>query len=356
MNATLAPRQAGSTIKPFTYLLAVQKLGLKPDDGVLDLPVGYQTDRETPYEPKDYDDSYHGPVRIADALASSINIPAVRIAERVGVPDLLDFLHAVGMRSLTESPDHYGLALTLGVGEVSLYELTRAYGIFAHQGQYCDIRILSDAPPDACHPVAETGAVDTISTILSSRYARLKGFPIDSTLDFGEKKVTLKTGTSRNFRDNWTVGYDDSILLGVWAGNKDGENMKGVSGATGAGEIFRRIMGRMGSTDTTPPPMTSPSHTDVHLDPYIEITSPLARSVYRIAGSTASSREAIRVRYDTDISFDTMTILLDHAKQSADSIEPTVGPHTVEIVLMKDGEIVGRQSSDFTVETDGSGK
>jgi penicillin-binding protein 1C len=135
------------------------------------------------------------------------------------VDTLLRFLHAAGFSSLTKDADYYGLGLTLGNGEVSLYELTRAYSIFAHDGKLCDITAVSTSIK-TCPQIATPKAISGINLILTNRYFKLGGFPVHSSLDFEDRNVFVKTGTSRNFRDNWAVGYTDHYIIGVWTGNK----------------------------------------------------------------------------------------------------------------------------------------
>lgn len=231
VNTTISPRQPGSTIKPFTYLLAFSELGLTPESTITDLPVHYETAEGYSYEPKNYSQDYQGEVTLREALSQSINIPAIKVLELLGVDRLLSFLRSVGITSLQESSDHYGLALTLGDGEVTLFELLQAYSIFAYDGLYCPISYLENSHPP-CVQKVDKKYTDKITSILSDRYVKLPEFPLGSSLDFPDRWVALKTGTSRNFRDNWTVGFTKHYMIGVWTGNKNGENMKGVSGAT----------------------------------------------------------------------------------------------------------------------------
>lgn len=134
-------------------------------------------------------------------------------------------LHTLGITSLNESSDHYGLALTLGDGEVTLYELLQAYSIFPYGGEYCPITYILNTSTKCVHKIDQK-YTDMITSILSDRYVKLPEFPINSSLDFPDRRVALKTGTSRNFRDNWTIGFTDHYMIGVWTGNKNGENMK----------------------------------------------------------------------------------------------------------------------------------
>ena len=203
---------------------------------------------------------YQGEVSIAEALAGSLNVPAVRTLDVLGIQNFLDFLRRLGIASLKQPAEHYGLALALGVGEISLYELTRAYSVLAHSGRLCDIQLVvtpltkggkerSDGgfehPNEAiqnCQQIIEERFVQSIVDILSNRYYKLGSFPLNSNADFPRRFVVLKTGTSRNFSDTRAMGFTRRYIIGVRVGNKDGSNMEGVSGVDGAGAIFKQIV------------------------------------------------------------------------------------------------------------------
>lgn len=150
------------------------------------------------------------------------------MAQKVGVAKLLTFLRSLGITTLTENADHYGLALTLGVGEIPLYELLRAYTVFSDAGNFCDFTVIPGEIP-RCHKAADPAAALKIEGILTNRAFKLREFGALTALDFPEHFVFVKTGTSRNFRDNYAIGYTNHYLIAVWSGNKDGSNMKGVS-------------------------------------------------------------------------------------------------------------------------------
>ncbi|MDD2516270.1 MAG: transglycosylase domain-containing protein [Candidatus Gracilibacteria bacterium] len=334
VNSSLALRQPGSTIKPFTYTLAFKNLGLKPEDTVLDLPVQYETDKGYAYTPKNYSLDYKGEITIAEALSQSINIPAVRITEQLGVRNVLDFLKKVGITSLDKDEDTYGLAITLGDGEMSLYELTQAYSIFANDGNLCKISYI-DGEKQECKNVIEKKYIDITNFILTNRYFKLNGFPINSTLDFPDKEVFLKTGTSRNFRDNWTIGYTSNYIIGVWSGNKDGSFMKGVSGASGAGEIFASIVNNLEKDNKENKPVILEKNTKE----YLEITSPLPRSVYKIDPFKPKDTQKIKPEFATNVKYDKFFWFLDGKKFETENnlIEIKNGKHDIQINLMKDG-------------------
>ena len=240
VNVALAARQPGSALKPFTYALALSR-GDTAATTVADTAVQFLTQEGTPYTPRNYDYLEHGLVRYREALANSYNIAAVRIAERVGVPSLLSFLRSAGLTTLTGTPEHYGLALTLGDAEVRLLELAQAYGIFARGGKTLPLRTLMNDPIGEGSTVLDPRIAWLITDILSDDTARLAEFGESGPLSF-DFPVAAKMGTTRNSRDNWTIGYTPDRIVGVWVGNADNSPMKETSGVTGAGPIFHDVM------------------------------------------------------------------------------------------------------------------
>jgi penicillin-binding protein 1C len=255
-NAALALRQPGSALKPFTYALAFAA-GRTPADLVADVPTSF-LDPSGDYVPRNYSSIFHGPVRVREALASSYNIPAVRVLEEVGGARLLDLLRGAGITSLGAAPADYGLGLTLGVGEVTLLELCRAYAIFPRHGRALGLRVVRaiadrrgevlavPAAPGSAGPqraavsealIPETAAF-WVTDILADPEARIGGFGAHGPLEM-PFAVAAKTGTSSNFRDAWTVGFDRRYVVGVWVGNLDGEPLPRLSAARAAAPLFR---------------------------------------------------------------------------------------------------------------------
>ncbi len=240
VNVAVSARQPGSALKPFTYALALAQ-GETAAATVADVETQFVTGDGNPYVPRNYDFGYHGLVSYREALANSYNIAAVKVLERVGVRTLLLFLRACGITTLAQDPDHYGLALTLGDGEVTLLELTQAYGMFARSGRTLDARATLDDPVHVGREVLDPSVAWLISDILSDDDARLPEFGRGGPLNF-DQPVAAKTGTTRNSRDNWTIGYTPGRIVGVWVGNADNTPMKDTSGVTGAGPIFHDVM------------------------------------------------------------------------------------------------------------------
>jgi penicillin-binding protein 1C len=204
------------------------------------------------FAPENYDEKYHGPIRLRSALASSYNIPAVSVLQKLG-PDLLyRRLKDLEFTSLQQSPEFYGVGLTLGNGEVTLLELTRAYACLARKGLFLKERSIlkygrndgeeiSPSQEQAGRRIFSPEVSYIITHILADRDARVPTFGYLSPLNF-HFPVAAKTGTSKDFRDNWTIGYTPAVTIGVWVGNFDGRPMHNVSGMTGAGPLFRDVM------------------------------------------------------------------------------------------------------------------
>ncbi len=245
-----ALRQPGSALKPFVYAAAMSRLGITAATRLPDLELRLPTS-EGIYSPRNYDGRFHGPVLVRDALANSLNVPAVYAASRVGPAQVLDLLHRAGFSSLSESAEHYGAALALGDGEVKLSELAQAYSMLARDGAFLPLRFyrrallgsgaeLSRSVPRPS-PLIEPRVARILIDILADDLARAPEFGRGGPLAF-PFQVAAKTGTSKGFRDNWTVGFTREVTVAVWAGNFDGTPMTGSTGISGAGPLFHEVM------------------------------------------------------------------------------------------------------------------
>ncbi|MEO0947532.1 MAG: penicillin-binding protein 1C [Cyanobacteria bacterium J06641_5] len=236
-----ALRQPGSTLKPFLYQLALERGIIRPQSILADVPTDYAIPGQQIYSPTDFDETFLGPLRLRAALANSRNVPAVRLLERVGVAEFQGRLQALGFEHLQRSPDHYGLGLALGSAEVSLWELAQAYRTLAKQGRAQASAARRGVSPslEQTFPNPETWAL--VTDILSDRHARARSFGLDSALDL-PFDAAVKTGTSSNFRDAWTVGFSQDYTVAVWVGNFDGAPMHQISGAIGAAPLWQRLM------------------------------------------------------------------------------------------------------------------
>jgi penicillin-binding protein 1C len=238
VNGAWAQRSAGSTLKPFTYLLALER-GATPATVLADVRTSFPS-ADGFYRPENYNRRCYGPVRYRTALASSLNIPAVKVLLEAGGPAALhERLRECGLTTLHRPAHVYGLGLTLGNCEARLLEITNAYASLARLGEYRPWRVLSTGPTSS-HRYSRPELVWQVADILSDNAARTLAFGMNSALRF-DYPVATKTGTSTDFRDNWTIGFTPEYSVGVWVGNFDGSPMREVSGVTGAGPILHSI-------------------------------------------------------------------------------------------------------------------
>lgn len=255
--AELGQRQPGSTLKPFNYGLAFEK-GYTPSTIFMDVKTTFPDQGAEAYSPVNYDGKFRGPVQLRFALGNSINVPAVKSLAVLGVRDFLTKLEDLGMPAFAPNSDNlkrFGLSLTLGGGETTLLNLTSAYSVLANGGLKHDVSSISDITDFRGKNIfkkvrTQDKKVFTpeisflISHILSDNNARIEEFGPNSFLNIPGKTVSVKTGTTDDKRDNWTIGYTKSVTVGVWVGNNDNSpmNSKIASGATGASPIWYRIM------------------------------------------------------------------------------------------------------------------
>ena len=242
VDMVVSPRQPGSALKPFLYAMAFDR-GATAATVLADIATTYQT-AAGPYHPRNYDRAYHGPVRAREALASSYNVPAVALAERIGYATLWHGLQAGGFASLSRSPEHYGLGLALGNGDVTLLELANGYRALANGGTWTPTRWWHadpNAPSGAGRRVVSVRSAALVLDILADPEARIPAFGLRTPFDW-PFRVAAKTGTSRHFTDNWAVAVTGGFTVAVWVGNFSGQPMEGVSGITGAGPLLHRAV------------------------------------------------------------------------------------------------------------------
>jgi 1A family penicillin-binding protein len=254
VNATAATRQPGSSIKPITYAAAFDPAHPNPLTAatmVVDVRTAFVTREGEPYVPQNYDHLWHGPVLLRHALASSYNLAAVKVLDYVGIQRMTDLARSLGITTF-DDVDRFGLAITLGGGEVRLLELTAAYGTFANGGHRLEPvtitrvedstgRVLKTWRAAPGPQVMDPRVAYLITDILSDNIARASAFGEASALHL-TRPAAAKTGTTTDWRDNWTVGYTPDLAVGVWAGNADNEPMRHVTGVMGAAPIWHDVM------------------------------------------------------------------------------------------------------------------
>jgi penicillin-binding protein 1C len=270
VNVALSERQPGSSFKPYVYLTALIQ-GMTPASMILDVRTSFPQADGTSYVPENFDRRYRGPVSLRNGLAQSLNIPAIRVMDQVGVANALRTAHLLGINGLDRGLNYYGLSLVLGGGEVTLLDHTYAYSVLANSG----VQAGEPVPPQQkrtgfrnLNPVAilqvrdtggnvlkkyETPSVERIistdaqyliSNIMSDDVARAPMFGANSLLTLPDRRVAAKTGTTNGNKDNWTMGFTPQLAVGVWVGNTDNESMDRTTGATGAAPIWNAVMKR----------------------------------------------------------------------------------------------------------------
>jgi penicillin-binding protein 1C len=262
INMAVSPRQPGSALKPFVYATALDPnrcaewahpstCPWTAATMLLDVRHNFLTHEGLSYVPQNYDRAFHGPVLLRSALGGSLNVPAVLAMDAIGVSSLLRLTTALGMESLRDA-ERFGLALSLGGGEVSLLELTAAYGVLANRGQKVPVSpilevrtaagtVLESWQTSVPQAVIPEQVAYLVTDILADNKARLATFGEHSLLNIG-RPAAVKTGTTTDWRDNWTVGYTPELVVGVWVGNADFTPMRQVSGITGAAPIWHHFM------------------------------------------------------------------------------------------------------------------
>ncbi|MBI4786182.1 MAG: transglycosylase domain-containing protein [Chloroflexi bacterium] len=265
VNVAIAARQPGSSFKVFNYLTAFAQ-GYTAASMLMDVRTVFDDPGNPPYVPENYDRKYHGPVRLRTALASSFNIPAVKLLQLVGPKNVVNTAHRMGISTL--NAEKYGLALTLGGGETTLLDMTYANSVLANQGTLmgvpvpadqikpgyrtldpvgivkvtdADGKILYESKQPASQQIVTPQLSYLLTDILADNAARTPGFGANSVLKL-TRPAAVKTGTTSDWKDNWTIGYTPDYAVGVWVGNSDNAEMEHISGVMGAAPIWRDVM------------------------------------------------------------------------------------------------------------------
>ncbi|MHC1739556.1 MAG: transglycosylase domain-containing protein [Anaerolineaceae bacterium] len=332
INMAIQPRQPGSSIKPLTYTAAFEK-GWTPSSLIWDVPSefppsGDPNDTNPVYVPVNYDGKFHGPVTVRTALANSFNIPAVKALQYVGIYNdpatpgqggFLAFAKRMGITTLNRND--YGLALTLGSGEVTLMELTSAFSTYANNGvrfePYAITKItdyqgnvIFEAPKPSGTQIIRADHSYLITSILSDNSARTPMFGANSVLKL-PFPAAVKTGTTNDSRDNWTIGYTPDLVVGVWVGNADNSPMEGTSGVTGAAPIWSAFMQQAVPyvTNNSPSEFTRPAEIEDHIICALSGTEPSSHCPEQRSEIFAKGQPPLSQDHDLwqDLTFDTWT-------------------------------------------------
>ncbi len=256
VNGAVARRQPGSTLKPFAYALAFER-GDTPATPVADIPTTYADANGRVFAPQNFSRRFSGPVLMGEALARSLNVPAVRVVNRYGARRLLERLQSVGFDSLDRPATHYGLGLVLGNGEVTLLELATGYAALARGGRTCAAHGIQGREAAPRQAFTEEVAF-LIGDVLSDERLRIAAFGPSNALML-PFPIAAKTGTSSNWRDTWAIGYTDRFTVAVWTGDFSGRSTNRLAGVSGAGPLFAAVARRMVERDATAPRPTPPS-------------------------------------------------------------------------------------------------
>lgn len=271
VNVTIAHRQPGSSIKPINYATGLIQ-GYTAATPFIDEKTCFPNQGGKLYCPVNYDGKFHGVVQMRYALGNSFNIPAVKMLKANTIPSMIATASAMGITTFTNS-ENYGLSLTLGGGEVTMLDMVQSFGVFANGGYRIDLhpilkitnrngKILEEYKPPKSpifgKKILPPGVSFIISDILADNNARLTEFGSNSALRIPKKTVSVKTGTTNDFRDNWTIGYTPSFVVASWVGNNNNDPMNGLaSGVTGAAPIWNQIMSHL-LEDRPDEPMQKP--------------------------------------------------------------------------------------------------
>jgi penicillin-binding protein 1C len=275
INHISAPRQAGSTLKPFLYAQAIDQKILTMNSLIMDEPFSV-TFKGLSYQPENYQRGFlHRSVPVKEALASSLNIPAVKTIDLLTPYAFYQFLRSFDFK-LPYGPDYYGHSLALGAADVTLYELVKAYQGLA-TGELQELSLTPSSSKKASVPLkAETRFI--LSHILSEKIYRSHTFGLDSILATSSWSA-VKTGTSKDMRDNWCVGFTDRYVIGVWVGNSSGESMWNVTGISGAAPVFNHLVEYLHRHEPSKPPSAEKSLVVQDDNYYLQGTEPMGEEM-----------------------------------------------------------------------------
>jgi penicillin-binding protein 1C len=324
VDGARALRQAGSTLKPFLYALAFEKRYLTPASLLDDSPLNLQTAAGL-YIPQNYDRQFKGVVSARSALAASLNIPAVRTLVLVGVEAFRDRLAAVGYSDIDRDGEYYGYSLALGAAEVSLLQQANAYRVLANGGLASPVR-MRVAPADTQitpRRVLPQDAAFLVTDILSDSAARAATFGLDSALAT-PFWTAVKTGTSKDLRDNWCIGYSARFTVAVWVGNFEGDSMRDVSGVTGAAPVWLEVMRDLHARtpSAAPAPPAGIVATEVSFAPPVEP----ARREYFLAGTQTALVQLLAAA-------DAAARIASPANGAILALDPDIPPHNQRVLL-----------------------
>ncbi|MFN0038933.1 MAG: penicillin-binding protein 1C, partial [Burkholderiales bacterium] len=344
VDGVRAPRQAGSTLKPFLYHAAIEARLLTAASLVDDSPVNLVTPSGM-YVPQNYDRDFKGLTSVRTALSSSLNVPAVRTLMLLGADTFADRLRALGFAEVTGDGDFYGYSLALGSAEVSLWQLANAYRTLANGGRISNLMV-QRATRTPSRPVLDLAASWIVASMLSDPMARSLSFGMESPLS-SRHWAAVKTGTSKDMRDNWCVGFTDRFTVAVWVGNFDGGPMHDVSGVTGAAPVWLELVNHLHRRTAS----IAPALPDVVVATSIRFDEGIepAREEYFLAGTESSrvgakslAATAVQITYPGRGS----VIALDpDIPEEIQRVHFAMTPYRTDFRWQLDGEILGETNA-----------
>lgn len=327
VDGITAKRQAGSSLKPHLYALAMQEGLISPASVLDDSPLALESGGQGIYAPQNYDRQFVGPVSARMALGNSMNIPAIRTLILTGIQPFMDRLTNLGYSSLTEDPDYYGFALALGSVEVSLKEQVRAYMAIANSGKWQELHLQPGQTDNEKQIISPQAAFQVVNMMADDR-ARAHTFGRNSVLHL-PFPASVKTGTSKAMRDNWAIGFTTRYTVGVWVGNFEGDPMTGVSGISGAAPIWHDVMMLL-HEHNPPSPRTPPAGLvaeQVRFDPPIE--APREEWFH-----TGHARKIVHVVAKKD----RLARIVTPVNGSIFAIDPDIPPANQQMIFQVDGK------------------
>jgi len=339
VDGVRAKRQAGSTLKPFLYGLALEKRYLTAASILDDTPVHLETPSGL-YVPQNYERDFKGRVSVRTALASSLNIPAVRALLLLGVERFRDRLRDFGYLGISQPGEYYGFSLALGSAEVSLWEQVNAFRALANGGVYAPLRLRPGEAAGESRRVMDAAAAFIIADIIADRAGRAVTFGLSNPLATRFWSA-VKTGTSKDMRDNWCIGFSRQYTVGVWVGNFEGDSMHGVSGVTGAAPAWLEIMNALQENRPSAPPAPPAGlvRAEIRFEPAVE--PPRAEwfmpgtetPVVRLAEAASqtprigSPANGVVIALDPDIPYENQAVLFTAQPAQADAVFVLDGKH-----------------------------
>jgi len=335
VDGVRARRQAGSTLKPFLYELALERRYLTAASLLDDSPITLDTASGI-YLPQNYDRDFKGLVSVRTALGSSLNIPAVRTIVLVGVEPFRERLQSLGYAGITQPGDFYGYSLALGSAEVSLWEQVQAYRSLARGGRLSPIHVTRAAPdsPSDERVLLPEAPTFIVADILSDRAARSLTFGLDNSLNTPFWSA-VKTGTSKDMRDNWCIGFSRAFTVGVWVGNFEGDSMQEVSGVTGAAPVWVEIMLALHARLPSPAPVVPRGVTTARAQ-FIPAVEPSRKELFLANQGDAAHQHVAPITASGGIAR-----IANPANGMVIAIDPDIPPAFQRVPLSAQGHVAG---------------